>query len=105
MFTCVGILNDFNDGYNNSTATPSSGKNYLRRQGEGCSRRLDLPGGGGEELKEVNALPTKQVAQSMVCEAPRPGKVPTVIAECHKVRFVLEDIRQTIIKGLHEKKL
>lgn len=105
MFTCVGLLDDFNDDYN-STATPSSGKNYLRRQGEGCSRRLDLPGGGGgEELKEVNALPTRQVAQSMVCEAPRPGKVPSVISECHKVRFVLEDIRQTTIKGLHGKKL
>ena len=69
-------------------ATPISGKNFLKTQG--CSRRLDLTGGGGEELREANA-------QSMVCEAPRLGKVSSAIAECHKVRFGLEDIRQTII--------
>ena len=76
-------------------ATPSCGKNFLKMQGgQGCSRRLDLP---GEELREENVLPTKKLAQSMVCEAPRPGKVSSAIADCHKVRFVLEDIRQTII--------
>ena len=109
MFTCLGLLNDFKGGYNlqeassfsTSTpqyATPSTGKNYQRQGGQGCSRRLDLPGGEGEELREENALPTKQLAQSMVCEAPRPGKVSSaIITECRKVRFVLEDIRQTII--------
>ena len=109
MFTCLGLSKDFNAGYklqkessfSTSTpqyATPSCGKNFLKMQaGQGCSRRLDLPGGGGEELREENALPTKKLAQSMVCEAPRPGKVSSAIAECQKVRFVLEDIRQTII--------
>lgn len=89
MFTCLGLSKDFNAGYNlqeassfsTSTpqyATPSCGKNFLKMQGrQGCSRRLDLPR-GEEELREENA-------------------VSSVIAECHKVRFVLEDIRQTII--------
>ena len=70
--------------------------------GQGCSRRLDLP---GEELREENVLPTKKLAQSMVCEAPRPGKVSSAIADCHKVRFVLEEYQTNYnkLKGYMEK--
>ena len=62
MFTCLGLLNDFNGGYNLQEATPQHAtpsicKKYPRMQGGQCSRRLNMA--GGEELREASSKQRK----------------------------------------------
>ena len=80
-----------------------------KQSGPECSQCLHLLA-ENQELRAANALLTEQLAQAREVAAdieqspvPRPGKVPRAIAEHHKVRFLLEDIRQ--LKGTWKKAL